>query len=230
MTHQSLAILALDTAGNSCSVALWRGGAVAAQDFEAMPRGQSERLFPMISGVLEAANLGFADLDGLAVTVGPGAFTGVRIGLAAARGLALARSLPLFGATSFEVAAFAVPEEVRAGRLLAVALDSKRADLYVQAFGHAAPPPAALRPESLDAYLPEGALLLTGSGLDQARPALAAAGRDVTAWTACEPAATALVRLAVSQGLPESGADRPAPLYLRPPDVTLPKAPRADRN
>ena len=205
MTKSSPAILALDTAGNSCSAALWRDGNIAAEAYEAMPRGQSERLLPMIQGVLATAALGFEDLDGLAVTVGPGAFTGVRIGLAAARGLALAQGLPLLGVTSFDVVASTVTEEAQSGRRLVVALDAKRADLYVQAYGKGAPPATALLPEALDEFLPVGALLLAGSGSDQARPALEASGRDVASWPNTASPAVALAHLAGNRSLPGAG-------------------------
>ena len=127
-------LLALDAAGASCSVALWRGGAVVAGLLEAMPRGQSERLVPMVAEVMHRAGAGFATLDAVAVTRGPGGFTGVRIGLATARALALAWRLPLIGITCFEAVASAVPPAERDAGTLVVVLDAKRSDVYVQAF------------------------------------------------------------------------------------------------
>ena len=108
-------LLALDTATAACSVALWRDGAVLARRFEAMLRGQSEALMPMVGAVLAEAGCGFKDLDAIAVTVGPGAFTGLRIGLAAARGMALAAELPLIGVTTLEAVVHGVPPS-RIGR------------------------------------------------------------------------------------------------------------------
>ena len=78
-------VLGLDTALNACSVAVVEGDRVLAAEFVAGPRGQGERLLPMALAVLEKAGLGFADMDRLGVTIGPGSFSGIRIGLAAAR-------------------------------------------------------------------------------------------------------------------------------------------------
>ncbi len=226
MPSRAFHLLALDAAGSACSAALWAGERVVARRFEAMSRGQSERLLPMIQEVMEEAGCGFADLDAVAVTLGPGGFTGVRIGLATARGLALAQGLPLLGVTSFEAVAAAVPAAERAGRTLAVALDAKRADLYLQAFAVDGKPEGsalALSPEALDAALPPGPLLLAGDAAGTAAKALRDAGREAALASSPGLADAAWVAaLAAARPLPESAAPIPRPLYLRPPDVTLP--------
>ncbi len=231
-------LLAFDTAGTACSVAVWRGGAIRARRFETMSRGQSERLVPMIEAVMAEAGIAYPALDAIAVTRGPGGFTGVRIGLATARALALACARPVIGLSNFEAVAAAVSETERRGRSLAVVIDAKRSDLYVQAFGvapRAAPggaaPVAALAPTTegqaiapadLDAILPGGPLLLAGDAVEVARGALESAGRDVLAAAAPGQAdARWVAALAAGQPLPEAGAPPPEPIYLRGPDVTL---------
>ena len=103
-------LLALDTAGTACSAAVWCAGKVRARRFEVMARGQSERLVPMIEAVMSEAGIAYGALDAVAVTLGPGGFTGVRIGLATARALALAWARPIIGVSNFEALAAAVPE------------------------------------------------------------------------------------------------------------------------
>ncbi len=102
-------ILALDSATGACSVALWHDGAILARRFAVMDRGQSEVLIPMVREVLAEAGADFPSIDVFGVTVGPGAFTGLRIGLAAARGMALASGRPLVGVSTFEAVAHGVP-------------------------------------------------------------------------------------------------------------------------
>lgn len=231
-------ILALDAAGAACSCAVWREGRVAARCFETMSRGQSERLVPMANEVMAQAGLDYADLDALAVTLGPGGFTGVRIGLATARAFALALDLPVIGISNFEaVAAAATPEEC-AGRNLVVVLEAKRTDLYVQAFAllaqtelegpvpgrlEALGEPAALLPEALDAALPDGPLLLIGDATVAACGALRDAGRSVeVSGDKGFADAARVAALAAARGMPDENDDIPGPLYLRAPDVTLP--------
>jgi tRNA threonylcarbamoyladenosine biosynthesis protein TsaB len=219
-------LLALDAAGAACSVALWREGGVAAHHFTAMRRGQSEHLVPMIEEVMDAAEATYDTLDALAVTVGPGGFTGVRIGLATARGLALALHRPLIGISNFEAVAAAVPTAERTGRLLAVVLDSKRHEVYVQAFappGEALGPGAAVPPEALESWLPDGPVLLAGDAAPAALAALQAGRRDVSLATSPGLADAAQVAaIAAARPLPQPDADLPRPLYLRPPDATPP--------
>ncbi len=230
-------LLAFDTAGTACSAAVWRDGAIRARRFEIMSRGQSECLVPMIEAVMAEAGIAYPALDAIAVTRGPGGFTGVRIGLATARALALACARPVIGVSNFEAVAAAVPEDERRGRSLAVVIDAKRSDLYVQAFG-AVPGTArgtapgeglapvteaqAIAPADLDAILPGGPLLLAGDAVEAARGALEMAGREVLAAAAPgQVDAGWVAALAAGQPLPEAGAPPPEPIYLRGPDVTL---------
>lgn len=226
---QARCLLALDAAGAACSAALWRDGRILAHRFAAMRRGQSEHLVPMIEEVMDAADTTYDSLDALAVTVGPGGFTGVRIGLATARGLALALHRPLIGISNFEAVAAAVPAAERTGQILAVVLESKRHELYVQAFalpGDGDPRPlapgAAVPPDELDAWLPAGPVLLAGDAAPAAMTALRAAQRDVHSATTSPGLADAaqVAALAAARPLPPPGAEMPQPLYLRAPDVT----------
>ncbi|HVO16930.1 MAG TPA: tRNA (adenosine(37)-N6)-threonylcarbamoyltransferase complex dimerization subunit type 1 TsaB [Alphaproteobacteria bacterium] len=217
-------VLGLDSAAGACSAALWRDGAVVARRLALMERGHAEALMPMAQAAMAEAGAGFAALDGIGVTVGPGAFTGLRIGLAAARGLALAADIPAVGITTFEALAAAVPEAERAGRTLLAAVDSKRADVYVQLFDARLAPltePAALPVAEVAALLPPGPLLTVGDGVALLAPVLA--GRPVAAAGAPPyPDAAWVAVLAARRLAVGRPAAPPAPLYLRPPDAIRP--------
>lgn len=225
-------ILAMDSATSACSAAVWCDGAIQAHRFQAMERGQSEALIPMVIETVADAGLGFADLDLIAVTMGPGAFTGVRIGLAAARGLALAGGLPMVGVTTLEAVARGVPADERRGRRLVVVIDGKRRDFYGQCFGaglEALGPPSAVMPEDASDFLAPGPVLVAGDGADRLRAALAgrrtgAADGDHIRFSQApgHPDAVQVAAIAAERGA--KGAQEPVrPLYLRPPDATLPR-------
>jgi tRNA threonylcarbamoyladenosine biosynthesis protein TsaB len=225
MTKFASALLALDTTGRSCSVAVWRDGAVAASRFEAMERGQSERLVPMVEETMKEAAISYDALDAVAVTLGPGAFTGVRIGLAAGQGFALAWGLPLIGVSSFEAVAHGVSESARCGRRLYVVLDSKRDDFFLQSFDaelSPASPPKAVAAESLAAEVLPGPALLAGDAAKRARALMPGDG-DISVLPGDGAIqASTVAGLVAARPLPSGPTTRPAPLYLRAPDVTLP--------
>lgn len=220
-------LLAFDTAQGALSAAIMDGEGVLASSFEPRTRGHAEALMPLLETMLAEAALGFADLDALAVTVGPGTFTGLRVGLAAARGLALARSLPLVGVTTLE--AVAEPAGAEADEIAIALFDARRDEVYMQAFAPTlAPltPPLLVGLDEAVAHLPEGRAVLVGTGAELLAPRLEAAGRPFRLSPAKpQPDAQAVGRIALAriaaQGL---GAFRvaPEPLYIRAPDAKLP--------
>ena len=131
----TMKILAFDISGFSCSIALGdikSGQYDITSHFHAeMAFGQAHMLLPEIQRMLEEKNISVKDLDGIAVTRGPGSFTGIRAQLAAAKGLALAHTVPVFGVDNFSVYAH---KARMSGEPLLVALETKRRDLYVQLF------------------------------------------------------------------------------------------------
>lgn len=220
-------LLAFDTAQGALSAAVSDGEGGHAAFFEERTRGHAEALMPLVEKVLAEAGLGFADLDALAVTVGPGTFTGLRVGLAAARGLALARSLPLVGVTTLE--AVAAPAGAKAGEVTLALFDARRDEVYMQAFEGdlvALTPPLLVSLDEAEARLPAGNLLLVGTGAPLLAERLERNGRPFRLSSARpQPDATALLRIArkriAAQGL-EAFCVAPEPLYIRAPDAKLP--------
>lgn len=222
-------ILGIDVSTTACSAAVLDGGRVEAWRLEPMERGQAERLNPMIDEVMAETGCGFAELALVAVTTGPGAFTGLRIGLACARAIHLAAGVPLAGVTTFAALASAVPEDERdearrAGRAIVVCVEAKRRDVFVQRFDAALRrqgAPGALDAESAPAAFAGGAVLLAGDGAHHLRGAFAAAGRDVLFSAALGPPDARLVARLGAEAGPSAVA--PRPFYIRPPDVRRPQ-------
>lgn len=122
-------ILSLDCAGAGCGVCVWQDGRILSEKHEAMDRGQDRRLMPLIDEALSIARLSFDQIDRIVVTRGPGSFTGLRIGLAAARGIGLAAQKPVIGLDRFALFRRHFPQ----GEVLVV-LQSRRDELYCRHF------------------------------------------------------------------------------------------------
>jgi len=196
-------LLAIDTAANLCAACVWdtdageRGRAVLD-----LGKGHAEHLMGAIDAALKAAGSTYADLDGIAVSVGPGSFTGVRVGVAAARGLALALKVPAVGVTTLE----ALADEARdadPGRPVVARIEAGRGQAYLAGFsagGEATFGPAALSLEAAEAFVRE-------AGAD----ALLAAGTTADIAT--------YARLAARKLAAGPAPQKPKPLYLREADA-----------
>ncbi|MBB5710052.1 tRNA (adenosine(37)-N6)-threonylcarbamoyltransferase complex dimerization subunit type 1 TsaB [Sphingomonas xinjiangensis] len=198
--------LVIETATAACSVALLEGGAVIARGHDVVGRGHAERLVPMIA---ELPGQGRADR--ILVDVGPGSFTGVRVGLAAARGLAIGWSIPVFGYSSMALIAAARFHADPDLATLAVTLEGGHGEVFMQAF--TSPP---FREESqLLSLAPPAALAALGtrrafgSGVQR----LSALAPDMDLHDALPDAADAALLPAEFAALP------PRPIYGRAPDA-----------
>ena len=225
-------VLALDTALGACSAALCSNGDVLARRFMRLERGHAEALMPMVEEVRGEAGLDYAELDLLAATVGPGTFTGVRIGLATARALSLASGVPLIGVTTLSAVAEAAAENAAANDSLLIVHDARRAQVYVQLFDGAVVPlgdPGVVTPANVAALVRGRAGLVAGTGVALVWPHLRAQHHNWRRSSADGvPDAAVIARLAARCATGGQGeADMrwpPEPLYLRAPGAVAPGA------
>jgi len=223
-------ILAIDTATSSCSVAIWSDGNIISSHNEGVSRSQAEVLVPTIQQVLKKAKIKAYNLDLLVTTIGPGAFTGIRIGLATARAIAQVVRVPCLGLTTTEVIAHAVPKTAWQEGTLLVALDSKRADIYVQAFANGHKPiseVSAIYPADLGKWLQgvPSPIYVVGDKRAQAVEVLTKAGYKTIVIEKLEvPDGSVMTEIASERWTKGDILKTPLPLYLRPPDAKLPRA------
>ena len=208
-------LLAIDTALEACSVGVAIDGRPPVLRSETIGRGHAERLFGMLSEAMSEAGLAFAALDRIAVTNGPGSFTGIRVGIAAARGLALVIGCPVVAIGTLAMTAAAARDTAGPQPVLA-AHDAKRDEIHAQAFDAGGAPlcePFAGSAGDVAARAGDG-MLLAGSGAALVAAAMAEPGRIVT--VPAIPDIAILLRL--GRSAPPPGGP-PRPLYLRPPDA-----------
>jgi tRNA threonylcarbamoyl adenosine modification protein YeaZ len=205
-SNEELPVLAFDTSAASCTAALLTAGGLILRH-EAMDKGQAERLLPMLEEVLVAGGLQWRDLRALAVGTGPGNFTGVRIAVATARGLALGLGIPAVGVTRLEALAHGLPRPLR------VIEDARRGQVYTQLFTETGAGPAVLT----DRLLP--APSDTSSDTWPATGSAAGEGALLPAM----PLVEAIARIGAARAA--TPQPRPAPFYLRGADAAPPADP-----
>lgn len=196
-------VLGFDTSAAHCAAALVSGGAVIAARHDDMAKGQAEHLMPMLADLLASAGADWGDLAALGVGIGPGNFTGIRISVAAARGLALGLGIPAYGISTFEAMALDAP------RPLTVVIDARRGQIYSQNFDADGATP---RMHLADGFQPPHPVVALPGVADHAAPPRHDIG----------PAVALIAAGHLRAGRP---AARPAPLYIRPADAAPPSEP-----
>ena len=205
-------VLGFDTSAAHCAAALLAGEHVRVVRFEEMAKGQAERLMPMLEEMLAEAGVGWRDLAAIGVGIGPGNFTGVRIAVSAARGLALTLGIPAIGVSVLKARAHGQP------RPLAVVEDARRDAVYWQSFtetGDGAP--------ALDALVSLSGVLHTPAVTGTAAAIAAAHLPGTRVLSPAMPLAEAIARIANDRR--STPQPRPAPLYLRGADAAPPADP-----
>jgi len=220
-------VLAFDTAMGALSAAIWVDGKITGSRHQLLTRGHAEKLMPMITEVCLEARLEVSDCDRIGVTVGPGTFTGQRVGLAAARAMRLGTDLDLVGITTLKALAAGV-EDADQTEVIASVIDARRGEVYLQTFTpalDALSQPAVLSPSAAVDQLmtASGPLLLVGSGAELVVSLLAQNHAAFKVSSAAgQPDACHVARLASE--VEGDVTHVPSPLYLRAPDAKLPQA------
>jgi len=199
-------LLAIDTAGIDCSAAVFDSttGRLLSEVSEELGKGHAERLMAVIDEALDKAGVELEALGRIAVVIGPGSFTGIRVGVAAARGFALSLGIDCVGVTTLETLAAMQHAASGSDNPVLVAMDAKREEIYAQGFAADGTPlsePAALSAEDVDRLKASLSADLTGSWVAKATDRF-----DIGV----------VARLGAAK---PAGGSRPKPLYLRGPDA-----------
>ncbi len=209
--------LGFDTSAAHCAAALLCGDRVVEARAEAMAKGQAERLMPMLEEMLARAGVAWRDLARIGVGVGPGNFTGVRIGVAAARGLALSLGIPAVGVSALEAAAQSLQRPVL------VALDARRGQVYLQLFAGTETSDAALADAGALPAWAFSTRAFTGSGAAIIADQMNGGPTARVTVPPAMPLAEAIARIVRDRAAKPQ--PRPAPLYLRAADAAPPRDP-----
>ncbi len=205
-------VLALDTAGVDCAAAVYDSGSdsVMGEVTETIGRGHAEHLMHVVDEALAKAGVALSAVERVVVTVGPGSFTGIRIGVAAARGFALSLNVAAVGVTTLEVMAAAAREQ-NPGKSVLAAIDAKREEIYLQTFDADGSPLDEARAVTIDeARTIAGAFdgVVTGTAVARLSDAPPAERPDAFP-----------IAIVARLGAGKPAGEKPKPLYLRGPDA-----------
>ena len=223
-------VLAIDTALGACAAAVFdsQAGAILAAESIGMVRGHAEAVMPLIARVMDAARSEFNELNRIAVTVGPGSFTGLRVGISAARGIALAAGKPAIGLST--LSALAAPHvAARSGDTIIAAIDARNEQVYFQVFapnGVTVVTPRLDRVRAAVRAVPVGPTVITGSGAMLVAAHWPSGSPIPRVEDHAAPDIGWVARLGAAAQ--EEGAP-PKPLYLRRPDARPQDAGRLPR-
>lgn len=216
-------ILAFDSAMGGCSAAvLDPATGKVVSDIRLMARGQSEILVPMIGEVIAESGFGFADLGLIVTTVGPGAFTGLRIGISTARSFGLALGIPVTGVMTTEAIARAITQNQNRNKKILVVLETKREDFYVHLFdetGHSVSGPGTALGEVIAERYGSGPMLACGDGLARLSETITLpdSWETIEGYELPDPEVMAVMGLKqIRSGI----LTAPDPVYLRDADVS----------
>lgn len=212
-------LLAIDCSANLCAACVWetQAGVELGRSVLDLGKGHAEHLMGTIAGALGRAGVDYPDLGAVAVSIGPGSFTGVRVGVATARGLALALKLPAIGVGTLDAIA-AEASHGFPGRPVMVVIEAGRGDLYAavyDALGKMSYGPAVIGFDKAMTLAREHAPVIAGSAAPSLGERLGDAAPRLGPAIATADIAT-YARIAAARG---PGRDRPKPLYLREPDA-----------
>jgi tRNA threonylcarbamoyladenosine biosynthesis protein TsaB len=213
MTFKAMRILALDTAVARCSATIVADNEVVVGYQEDLRQGHASRLPVMVRDCLRDADVQVADCDLIAVTIGPGSFTGIRGGLALAQGLGVAANRPVVGVTVGEALADSLPQ--LGGRTLWCATVSRRGRIFLEMGSE------VLSVAVSDLPRPEGPVAIAGGASDDVASRLAARGADVMLTDARLPTGRHIAHVAERRFLGEIRALRTEPLYVDPPEAKM---------
>ncbi|MBP7190488.1 MAG: tRNA (adenosine(37)-N6)-threonylcarbamoyltransferase complex dimerization subunit type 1 TsaB [Rickettsiaceae bacterium] len=216
-------ILAFDSSNQKSSVAIYEDERILSYSASTIPNNQAETLLSLIEQTLEKAGLSYSDLDFMAVTTGPGSFTGVRIGLAAAEGIAAASGVKTIGIGCLEVMNLRAIEHSRNYDYSIALMNAYRGQIYAQAFlpsGEAFCEAEMIDLEKVDSYLSQfaGKIVIVGSGMNLLDRELLIAPNVISLPRFPNPEARNLCRLAFKKASHGNYA-APFPLYIRLPDA-----------
>lgn len=224
-------VLAIDTALTQCAACVTDGGAADPLSVEAiaMERGHAEALLPLIERVMAAVEGGFASLDRVAVAVGPGSFTGLRVGIAAARAIGLAAGIPVVGVTT--LSGLVAPHITSwRSRIVVAAIDARGGRVYAQAIAPSGRPilrPSLVTVKDVVRALGSSAVTLVGSGAPLVAAEAWSVGLDARVDPSPPVADIAWTARLGAAALPEHAMAKP--LYLSPPDAKPQDAARLPR-